>query len=188
MLIFGGLAPGAIGGLLYIALRKWIPGPRPWQGLVFGMLLLLTFGWIVINSDNKDFAELGIPSINILMFALLFVSFGLLIYPIGAMFNRLIPAVQPGLNRFWAYGFMAVPILLFLIFAVATTGIGGIIAFVVFGPYVWWPSLAKRFSRLFDFIAQRPRWQRLAISYFGLAIPPLIGSVMLSISIVAITS
>ena len=71
---------GIYGGLLYyVALRSWIPGSVPLKGLGFGLLLLLLTGYVVIDGRNFDFHRFGPAPLNIAMFALILIFFGLLL-------------------------------------------------------------------------------------------------------------
>ncbi len=164
LLIFGGLLPGALGGLVYITMRKWIPGQGLLKGLAFGTLLLMTFGSLVINSDNVDFFKFGNPSINVLMFALLFPMFGILVHLLAATLDRLIPTVRSGLGRVWMSVFINYLLL-------GTSG----------GPR------SLRFSRIAGLISRRRHWF-LDVSYIEFAIPSLVGSIKLSMSITEILS
>ena len=81
LLVFGGLFPGVFGGLIYMAVRRWLPGSRQWgwHGLLFGLLLFVVLGSAVIEGDNRDFSRFGPTALNLFMFALLFPLFGLLV-------------------------------------------------------------------------------------------------------------
>jgi hypothetical protein len=91
-LLFNGIFFGAIGGLLYVAIRRWLP----WQGickrLAFGAFLFLAFGSVVIDGDNKDFALFGPPALGVILFALLFPVYGL---AVAAIVDRFHPYVPP---------------------------------------------------------------------------------------------
>lgn len=64
-----GVGAGALGGLLYLGVRRWLADAGPGRGLVFGLLLLATFGSAIIEVDNPDFHRFGPPLLNISMFA-----------------------------------------------------------------------------------------------------------------------
>jgi len=91
LVIFGGVFPGLMGGLIYVAVRRWLPGSGLWKGLAFGVLLFLLFGAVVINSDNVDFALFGPAALSVALFALLFPLYGLLVSPLVERLNRYIP-------------------------------------------------------------------------------------------------
>ncbi len=88
---------GIPGGLLYVALRRWLPGTGVRKGLMYGLALLLMVGSTVIKGNNPDFGRLGPPVLNISMFALLFVLFGVVVAALEELLNRSIPipSVRP---------------------------------------------------------------------------------------------
>src|SRR3990172_2431280 len=107
-LLFVGGGGGALGGLLYLAVRRWLADAGRWRGLVFGLLLLAAFGSAIIEGDNPDFDEFGSPGLNIAMFASLFIIFGLLVAPLFERIERGLPraSLRPsGLGALAAYGF-----------------------------------------------------------------------------------
>jgi hypothetical protein len=94
LLIFGTFLGGA-GGLIYMALRPWLPTAARWRGLAFGAVLLATFGTAVIEGRNFDFARFGSPVLNIALFAGLFLFFGVLVAPLAERADRLFLTVPP---------------------------------------------------------------------------------------------
>jgi hypothetical protein len=95
-LLIAGAFIGLVGGLLYVAVRSWLPGSQRWKGLVFGVLLLLVFGRLLIDPDNADFSRFGPPLLNIALFASLFILFGLAVAPLAQRFDRWLPAASGG--------------------------------------------------------------------------------------------
>src|SRR3990172_5844763 len=107
-LLFIGGGAGALGGLLYLAVRRWLADAGRWRGLVFGLLLLATFGSPIIDADNPDFDRFGYRTLNIAMFAALFIIFGLLVAPLFERIERRLPrpSLRPsGLGSLAAHGF-----------------------------------------------------------------------------------
>ncbi|MBI4202739.1 MAG: hypothetical protein HY532_06495 [Chloroflexi bacterium] len=96
LLLVSTLFFGPVGGLLYLPVQKWLPGPRRWRGILFGVLLFLSFGTFVVDPANPDFAELGSPALNVALFAMLFPLFGLTIAPITEHLDRLLPNMIGG--------------------------------------------------------------------------------------------
>lgn len=94
-LLFGALVAGPAGGFLYVALRSWLAKLGRWRGFTFGLLLLATFGFLVIEGGNRDFRRFGTPVLNIIMFAALFPLFGVLVAPLMDRLDRFIPALPP---------------------------------------------------------------------------------------------
>ena len=76
LVIFVGLSTGLVGGLVYAVLEPWLRRLRPWHGLAYGIGLLLTFGFLVLEPSNFDFRRFGVATLNAAMFAALFVVFG----------------------------------------------------------------------------------------------------------------
>jgi hypothetical protein len=95
LLIFGGLLPGLVGGPVYALVRPWLAGMGRWRGITFGFLLLATFGFVIIESTNPDFRGFGVPLLNVLLFALLFLLFGVVVASLGNRFDRALPGVPP---------------------------------------------------------------------------------------------
>ena len=78
LVVFVGLASGAIGGVLYALLEPWLRPLRPWHGLAYGLALLAAAGFTTLDPANFDFTRFGVPALNVAMFAALFVIFGVL--------------------------------------------------------------------------------------------------------------
>ena len=94
-LLFFGSFLGVFGGLLYVALRPWLPRSGRRRGLAFGALLLAGCGTAVIERGNFDFHHFGIPVLNIALFAALFLLFGLVVAPLADRADRAFPAIPP---------------------------------------------------------------------------------------------
>ena len=95
LLMFAGVFFDIPGGLVYMAVRRWLARLGRWKGVGFGFLLLATFGSAVIESDNPDFHRFGVPVLNILLFAVLFPLFGLAVAPLVDLLERALPGVPP---------------------------------------------------------------------------------------------
>jgi hypothetical protein len=91
-LLFSGAFLGAIGGLLYVAIRRWLPWQGIWRRLGFGAFLFLAFGRVVIDGGNKDFALFGPPALGVSLFALLFPLYGL---AVASIVDRIHPYLLP---------------------------------------------------------------------------------------------
>jgi len=103
-----GALTGALGGLLYVSLRRWVPCSGFRKGLAFGFLLLLMTGPIVLRAENADFNRWGPPSLNIGMFSSLFILFGLLVAPLADRLDRSIPAPSLRIKTLAAYAALIV--------------------------------------------------------------------------------
>ena len=84
-----GVALGVLGGLVYAVVEPWLRRLRPWQGVVFGVFLLVAAGISVLDPVNSDFSRFGSAPLNVAMFGALFLLFGILI---AWVFDRL-PAI-----------------------------------------------------------------------------------------------
>jgi hypothetical protein len=111
LLLFGAFI-GIGGGLLYLALRPLLTRFGRWRGLAYGMLLLAAFGFVTLDSDNFDFTRFGSPALNILLFAVLFPAFGMLVAPLVEWLDRALPPVPLhgpfGARRVAGYALLAI--------------------------------------------------------------------------------
>lgn len=92
LLFFAAVFFGTFGGLLYIAIRRWIPGSGLGKGVSYGVFLLLVGNRTVIDPDNVDFRLLDPPHLSVSLFALVFILYGLILSPIVERFDRYVPA------------------------------------------------------------------------------------------------
>jgi len=119
---------GIFGGLLYVALRPWLPASGRRRGLAFGALLLAACGTAVIERENFDFHRFGIPVLNIALFGGLFLLFGLVVAPLADRADRAFPAIPPRraprLGTLGAYALLAGSGLLGLFPVGMATGVG----------------------------------------------------------------
>jgi MFS family permease len=97
LLLFAALFFGILGGLVYAAMRPWLRRLGRWHGLVFGLLLLIIFGSVIIDGGNKDFRLFAQPLVNVALFAVLFPLFGLLIAPLVRWLDQTLLPAPPGL-------------------------------------------------------------------------------------------
>ncbi len=91
VVIIGGMI-GILGGLLYMGLRRWLPGTGVGKGFIYGIVLLLMVGSTVIQGANPDFGRFGPAALNISMFSSLFILFGLIVAPLADRLDRSFPA------------------------------------------------------------------------------------------------
>jgi hypothetical protein len=91
LVVILGIGAGLFGGVLYAGLRSWLRDLGAWRGLAFGLFMLGTLGWTVIERDNFDFHEFGYATLNIAMFGMLFVAFGVLVAPLYDAVHRRLP-------------------------------------------------------------------------------------------------
>jgi hypothetical protein len=87
-LVMFGTALGVLGGFLYIAVRRWVPGSGIRKGLAFGGLLLLLFGSLIIDGGNSDFRRFVPSYLSVGLFASLFFLYGLIASAIVERLDR----------------------------------------------------------------------------------------------------
>jgi hypothetical protein len=188
LVIFAGLAPGILGGLLYGIIRAWLPGRSFARGLLFGVLLLAVFGAGIINSGNRDFVELGSPGLNVTMFALLFVLFGVATATAATWLDGCLPRVIELRRRRYWYPYAVAPAVLLLpllgggvvgIFVAVPVVAVGVVLYAMAG--IWYSPATRFVSLLLGFPAVRQGARLLA---FG--VPAGIGGVFLVRSVLAI--
>lgn len=92
LIVFTGVAMGLAGGLVFAALEPWLRRLRPWHGLAYGIALLATFGFTVLDPFNFDFARFGPLPLNVAMFGALFLVFGVCV---AWTFDQLMLAAKP---------------------------------------------------------------------------------------------
>jgi hypothetical protein len=82
LLLNGGFA-GIAGGIVFLAIRRWLP-PSGWRrALAIGFVLFAAGGWVVLEQgENMDYRRFGIAGVNICLFTLLPFLFGMAIGPV----------------------------------------------------------------------------------------------------------
>ncbi|CAN5115338.1 hypothetical protein BH20ACT24_BH20ACT24_21140 [soil metagenome] len=103
LIAFGGLFLGISGGILFVVARPWLRWAGRLRGPVFGAFALATAGHAVIDDDNFDFFLLRPAWLNVLMFSLVFLLYGV---TVQALTDRIEgrPARIPRPLRFVLYG------------------------------------------------------------------------------------
>jgi hypothetical protein len=77
-LAFTGAVMGIMGGLLYIAVRRWLPTSLAVRSTSFGLLLLAVFGFVIMDEHNTDYQLFGPPWVNVTTFSLSYLLYGVL--------------------------------------------------------------------------------------------------------------
>ncbi len=90
LIIIVGLISGVVGGLVYVVVRRWLPGGGLLKGIAFGLVLLCFFGTIVLDPDNVDFI-LFTPRLSVGLFALLFLLYGVVASLFVDRLDRYVP-------------------------------------------------------------------------------------------------
>ncbi len=97
-------------GLLFVAIRKYLPGSGRWKGLLFGLLVVLVLGYPFYVGPLQDEAVPGYEILAFIMFEGLLVSFGMAVAAVAGRLEESIPTVAR--NRFGtavSVGTLAVP-------------------------------------------------------------------------------
>lgn len=186
-LMFVGAGAGIVGGLLYIALRSWLPWAGWRRSLVFGGLLLGVFGFVVMDPDNPDYHRFGPDWLNVGTFSVIYVIFGLAVGTVVDWLDRTLPpATRPGRPR-WR---TAVGQLLAAPFVVLGAGAIGLVGMGPLGV----PGLVMPLLIAAALVARR--WRRwptvrgwsLAPSLAGYAIVGFPGVVGMALTLRAVTA
>lgn len=129
-LLIEGLGSGALAAVLYIIVRRWLPGSPRWHGLAFGVVGLLIAGVSSINAGNSDFQRIGNPLLNVAMFVAIFVLYGVLLVPLLERLERFSRRTRRGfsLGRVLALGVLLAGVVALL----QVTGV--LLAFTVTAP------------------------------------------------------
>lgn len=128
LLIAGGLV-GVFGGLVYLAVRRLLPG-RGWvKGALFGVVLLAIGGRVLIVPDNTDFLILHPDGLAVAMFATLPLLFGLAFVPLAEW-------LEPWIRRFAHPVVLASTDLVLLLPFILLSGIGVVPILLCLA--VWW--------------------------------------------------
>jgi hypothetical protein len=180
-------AIGVLGGLLYVAVRSRLPGTGVRRGLVYGGLLLATFGFIVMDKNNPDYRLFGPPGVNVGTFSSVYILFGLVVAPLADWLDRRIPIwprVRPlGFRGIAGYVVLApLGVIGFVVIVVGAIGAGGMTG-LLFGGLI-------AVSTLSPIVRRRVRSTRLPRPALAgrllLAAPSLIGLVLTVRAIVGI--
>jgi hypothetical protein len=90
-LLFFGTLMGVAGAYIYATIKPWLPGRAIVRGFLFGLVALALLSAVSIDRGNDDFQRLGSVRVNVLIFASLFLIYGVLI----ALFESLLAKRLP---------------------------------------------------------------------------------------------
>lgn len=86
-----GALMGVIGGMLYVAIRRWLPGNIWQRSAAFGVLLLAVFGFVVMDRSNPDYRLFGPAWMNVGTFSLAYIVFGVVTGTMAEWLDRRMP-------------------------------------------------------------------------------------------------
>ena len=82
---------GVLGGVVWIASEPWLMNAGRHVGLSFGLILFAIAGTETLVADNRDFGILDPAWFNVLMFTLLFFTYGSLFPVVRRLCDRVLP-------------------------------------------------------------------------------------------------
>jgi len=111
LFIFGGIFSGLVSGLLYMALRRWLPTGRL-GGLCLGLILLIALAPMIdpIRSDNIDFDLVGPGWLALTVFAALAILHGFTVVALAGRYSRNVPLIGKSWRKIAWY----LPLVLFI--------------------------------------------------------------------------
>jgi len=128
LLIAGGLG-GILGGLVYLVVRRLLPGRGLAKGALFGLVLLALFGRLLVVPDNTDFLILEPAGLAVAMFAALPILFGMAFVPLAEW-------LEPRIRRFDHPIVLSSAVLVLLFPFILLNGIGVVPIMICLA--VWW--------------------------------------------------
>lgn len=90
--LFGGVLPGLVSGLVYVVIRRWLPG-GVFAGITFGALhlILLATRLDPLRPDNTDFDIVGPGWLSVLTFGLACILHGMAVVAIANRYSHAFP-------------------------------------------------------------------------------------------------
>jgi hypothetical protein len=87
-------ALGVAGGLLYVVVRRWLPGSGPWRGVAYGLFLVFTYtGGLLPRAEHVELRMVEPPLLSIALFASLIFLYGLSLPLVIDRFDTYVPAL-----------------------------------------------------------------------------------------------
>ena len=177
-LAFTGAAFGVVVGLLYIAIRRWLPGSSRQKPVIFSVLLLGVFGFVIMDPSNPDYVTFGPAWLNVVTFSLGYIVIGTVVGLLVESFDRRIPKLDElagsRLRRLIKTAGLA-PFALIGVLAILIIGIGSretaplLMTLIMLAAILFW-IMAKIVNLRSIRLPQSP-----IINYMVFAVPSLIG-------------
>ena len=82
---------GLFGGVVYVAVRNWLPRSPLLRVAACGLLPLAIFGFILMDANNPDFQRFGPAWLNVPMFCLTFLIYGVLVHLVAERLDAWLP-------------------------------------------------------------------------------------------------
>lgn len=86
-LVSEGMFYGLAGGVLYLLVRRWMPGSGLGKGLAFGVFLLVVGAPVVLDGNYEYFRYVS-TWVSVSLFALLYPLYGLVVSPLTERLGR----------------------------------------------------------------------------------------------------
>jgi hypothetical protein len=109
LILLVGAFIGIPAGLLFVAIRRFLPGTARTKALGFGLLVLLVLGYPFYVGPLRGEAVLGHETLAFVMFEGLLLVFGVAMAALAMWLDRRVPAAKGRLSRAFAVGALAVP-------------------------------------------------------------------------------
>jgi hypothetical protein len=94
IVVMTGAVLGVAGGLLYVVVRRWLPGSPAWRGVVYGLfLVVICSGGPLFRGDTLEPRTFEPPLLSITLFASLIFLYGLSLPLVIDRFDTHVPAV-----------------------------------------------------------------------------------------------
>jgi len=93
-LAFFAAALGILGGVLYVAIRRWLPGRSLLRAGTYGLLLFAVFGFVVMDEHNPDYRLFGPTWLNVGTFSLTYLVYGSAVSLIAEWLERRLPRLS----------------------------------------------------------------------------------------------
>jgi len=107
VVLITGVFYGVLAGVLFVAVQPYLSSSRRWQGVLFGLVLVLGFGPIFFLADQVQELHVA-PLVGITLFSLLFFLTGLLIAATTTRLERFLPAPPRCARTYHALTILAV--------------------------------------------------------------------------------
>lgn len=78
---------GIPGAVVYLLVRRWMPGDGVWKGAAFGVFLLIVAGPVVLDGNYEYFRYVP-TGVSVGLFALLYPLYGLVVAPLTESLGR----------------------------------------------------------------------------------------------------
>lgn len=119
-LILAGTVIGGVAGLVYLAIKPWLPEERWKRNTIFSVVMLALVGRALVDSNNIDFFILSPAALAVSMFVAMPLLYGWIFV---VLHDRLTPLIMHKRGR-WTTAFLLAPCLLPL-------AAGGVLSLVI---------------------------------------------------------